>query len=684
MDALRLPRAQSVIELQAGVKLNGATLSSNAWYAHAAWYTHSRISTVIWIRMAKMKKTKIRPSKPKVSPTAKKGTLRSESARRKQAETALQKSRESFERIIATIQDVVYSVDAETREFSYLSPAFEKILGYTEADIRQMGGRQAFLATVIEGGMFAKQEDTFEQLVTQEVNVPSWEDWWRCKDGRLICLEDRSMPVYQGGRLVGTQGILRDVTARKESEQKLAAERNLLRTLIDNLEDRIFVKDVAGRKTISNLADWRASGGSKMEDVLGKTDFDTYPRELAEGFWAADRQVLESGRAVINREEPALDSQGNPVWTLSSKFPLRDTEGTVIGLVGIGRDITEQKRAAKDLLREKQFLEALNQYSPAAIVVLDTQENIVSCNPAFERLFGHASAEIVGKNLDALITTPESLVEANAFTQQAMTVSVHGFGKRRRKDGNLVSVELFGVPVIVGGEKVGTLAIYHDITELDRARQEAEDANRSKSEFLANMSHEIRTPMNGVIGMLELALDSQLTAEQRDYLETSLQSAEALLVVLNDILDFSKIEAGRLELESINFNLRTLVEDVAYTLAKRGQDKDLEMACLIHPDLQSDLRGDPGRLRQIVVNLVGNAIKFTHQGEIVIRAEPIEETETHATVHFSVQDSGVGIPYERQAAVFDRFTQADGSTTRKYGGTGLGLTISKQLVETMG
>jgi len=360
-----------------------------------------------------------------------------------------------------------------------------------------------------------------------------------------------------------------------------------------------------------------------------------------------------------------------------------DVAGTEPLSLLILHDITEKKKVELEIKRQKQFYETLISNSPVSIVVLDSDEKIISCNPAFEKLFGYKADDVKGVRLDTLITTQESRMEAEQYTQQVMQGMVHFIGKRRRWDGSLVDVEISGVPVIVENEKVGALAIYHDISEIVRAQQEAEQANRSKSEFLANMSHEIRTPMNGVIGMLELALDTPLTSEQQDYLQTSLKSAEALLSLLNDILDFSKIEAGKLDLEAINFNLRTTIEDVGYTLARRAQDKGIELVCLVHPDLTHTLRGDAGRLRQILINLTGNAIKFTHQGEIVIRAELLEETETTTRIHFSVQDTGIGIPQERQAAVFDRFTQADGSTTRKYGGTGLGLAISRQLVEAM-
>jgi PAS domain S-box-containing protein len=348
-------------------------------------------------------------------------------------------------------------------------------------------------------------------------------------------------------------------------------------------------------------------------------------------------------------------------------------------------DITTRKVAEKTIIEQKQYLENLVNNSPIAIVSLDMERKIESYNPAFLELLTMEVGSIAGRQLQEIIEFIEkdqNLPSLEATVLEGKTAK--RIGRIYRDDGTFLYIEAFGVPVIVDGEMVSILLLYHDITELEEARRSAEKADQAKSDFLANMSHEIRTPMNGIMGMIELALDTSLTDEQREYLTAADDSADVLLSILNDILDFSKIEAGQIELEVVDFDLRHLVEGVTQSFAKNAFKKHLEIVSYIYEDVPVALRGDPVRLRQTLSNLVNNAIKFTDHGSIFIEVAKIGQIENQIELRFSVVDTGIGIPQDRLDAIFNRFTQADESTTRKYGGTGLGLAISKQLTELMG
>ncbi len=349
------------------------------------------------------------------------------------------------------------------------------------------------------------------------------------------------------------------------------------------------------------------------------------------------------------------------------------------------KQVAVREAAEKELEKRRQYLESIFANAPNAIITIDNKGRVTEWNPGAERIFGWRREEALGKDVDDLVIKRELKEEAVQLSEVAYsgTMLPPREGVRHHKSGMPIPVIMGGSPIQVGPEVVGAMFVYSDITEIKRAEEAAHEANRVKSEFLANMSHEIRTPMNGIFGMTELALETDLTPEQREYLEAVQYSAGSLMSIINDILDFSKIEAKKIELESIPFRLRDTVHAMITGVALMAEKKGLELAYHIPPSVPDRVKGDPGRLRQILTNLLSNSIKFTPKGEVVVSFALEERIGDKVRLHGQVRDTGIGIPPEKLNLIFAPFTQADSSTTRIYGGTGLGLAITAQLVELM-
>lgn len=480
------------------------------------------------------------------------------------------------------------------------------------------------------------------------------------------------------------------ITRRQEVEQQLREAEAAHRSMVESLPLHLFRKDLQGRfvevnKRLANII------GKPQEELIGKTDFDLFPELEARKYRRDDERVWNEGVVIEDVEEQTLPD-GRITYVQVLKAPVRDAAGAIIGVQGMFWDVTERKHAEDARrLADERFRRLVNS-SLIGVMVADLQGAILDANDALLNMVGYHREDVqAGRFRWDALTPPEwRAADLRAIEHLNATGSCPPWEKE--------FIHRLGhhVPVMIGvtmlpEEQGRCICFVLDITErkrFERELREAKDvadaANQAKSLFLANMSHEVRTPMNAVIGLTELVLKSSLAPQQTEYLKLVLESAESLLGIINDILDFSKIEAGRMMLAIEPFWLRDCIVDAIRPFSLRAHQKGIELAYDVDSSVPDAVLGDAGRLRQVLTNLVGNALKFTERGEIVVKVDAQELGDRSTVLHFAVSDSGVGIPPEKLRTIFEAFEQADASTTRQYGGTGLGLAIAERFVHLMG
>lgn len=505
----------------------------------------------------------------------------------------------------------------------------------------------------------------------------------------------------------------------RERTSEIAAREALLHHLIDSIPDLVYYKDPQGRYMGSNRA-FKAFTGKSDAELLGRRDAEIFvdshlSEEWKRSDWSREEGLrilddwihvftvldhpLEAGE-IRSREEWVYSFKGPRVYLETRKTPYCSPDGQVIGVIGISRDLTQRKLSENAMLENEAKIRQLVEGVPVGIFVMEASGQSYFANQAALELLGRgilpqgdAAQQLEGyKSFIAgtdIEYPPERnpLVRAFMYKEKCEVTDI----ETQLPDGRRIPLYCTGAPILdEQGELLYAVSAFSDISELKRkeeelieAREKAESASRAKSDFLANMSHEIRTPMNAVIGLNHLLLKSGLNPKQQDHVYKVQAAAQNLLGIINDILDFSKIEAGKLRMERIPFDLHQVIVNTSNLLSMRAQEKNLELIIRLKTEMPFELVGDPLRLEQVLLNLAGNAIKFTEQGEVEITSEILEESEEQVHLCFHVRDTGIGIRPEQQSRLFQAFSQADSSMTRRYGGTGLGLMISKRLVEMM-
>jgi two-component system, sensor histidine kinase and response regulator len=626
-------------------------------------------------------------------------------ARQRTAEQALTESEKRYRTVADFTHDWESWTDAEGRVL-WVSPSCETVTGYSAEEFL---ARPSLFREIVHPDDLAPVLSHFRESPARAGNLLHSLDFRIVhRNGEIRWINHVCQPVLgESGELLGRRSSNRDISPRRSAEEALAKSeemyrrlyeeaneaQELYRSLLSSSPDAIVVYDLNGHPHFVNDSFVRMFGWT-MEEVVGKR-IPFVPESEQRATGETIQRIMEKGEAFSAAETKRLTKDGSLLDVRLSASRYHDLSGKPAGMLVILRNVTERKRAEDETRRIKLLLTTILQNLPTPVFLKDAEElRYIFWNKASEELYGYSSEHVVGKTAYEVFAPEqaerfelqdrETLETGRLSSVPELIVETTHKGTRVLHSRKLPILDENGKPQYLVG-------ISEDITErreaervLIEARKAAEDASRAKSEFLANMSHEIRTPMNGIMGMTELALSTELTPEQYEYLDAVRISADSLLKLINDILDFSKIEAGKLELIDVEFSLRDAIADTMTILAVQAHQKKLELLYQIPPEVPDAVVGDPGRLRQILTNLVGNAIKFTEHGEVVLSIEMSSEADTEVNLHVSVADTGIGIPHEKQQTIFSAFEQADGSISRKYGGTGLGLAISSRFCEMMG
>jgi two-component system sensor histidine kinase/response regulator len=610
------------------------------------------------------------------------GILFEDITERKRAEEGEQRDKAFLDQLIETAREGIVVCDNDGHVLR-INDEFQRLFGFS---------RHEALGKLIDNLVAPDELRDSAYTVTSDVASGkrlTFETRRRRKDGSVIDVSVIASPIVIDGEQVAVYAIYRNITDRKRAEEETRQAEAKFKSIVAASGDQIFLLDREGKflfvnKTVTDLL------GRPAHEVVGRALSDFFPETVVAQFLKNIKTILETGQSLFTEEEMIV--HGRELYASTNLNPVKDEAGRTWAIAGIVRDITDRKRTEEALRISEEKYRRITESTSDIIFQVDAEIHLMYVSPQVSR-FGYTPDELVSRDMLEFVH-PDDRAEMILSFEKTMTTGFETMSRFRvlSKNGAATWIEENGhVLRDDSGNPIGYTGILRDVSErieaereLRQAKEEAEQANKAKSRFVANVSHEIRTPMNAIIGFTDMMLEDNLTNEQREHAEIVKMSAETLLSLINDVLDFSKIEAGQIELENVPFEPERIAHEVCQLICSDIVSRRIELLCDIGDRVPSEVRGDPFRFRQVLANLLSNASKFTETGEIELSMDVDQLEEDRVKLHVTVRDTGISIPDDKLSLIFAPFRQADETTTRKHGGTGLGLTICKQTAQLLG